>query len=117
MKKPGIWCMLTVTGMVLVFLTAFFWWRETNRAPIQIFEAADFPSEGTSDGLRININTASAEQLQTLPGIGPALAQKIVQYRQNNGPFSSVSQITMVKGIGLSLLDGILDYITVGDQS
>lgn len=115
MKKPAIWCALTAAGVFLVFLAAFSWHQAHSRAPILISEVSGVQADEVPEGLRVNINTASMQQLQTLPGIGPALAQRIVQYRQENGPFSSVSQITLVKGIGLSVLDRILDYITVGD--
>ena len=55
--------------------------------------------EPTDSGL-ININTATAAQLDTLPGIGPVLAQRIIDYRQANGPFTSLSQLMLVEGIG-----------------
>lgn len=48
----------------------------------------------------VNINTATKEQLDTLPGIGPATADKIIEYRQTNGPFQSVEDIKNVRGIG-----------------
>lgn len=66
----------------------------------------------SSSGL-ININTASAAQLQTLPGIGEVLSQRIVEYRTANGPFPSVYALTNVKGIGEKRLAAILDLITV----
>lgn len=52
----------------------------------------------------ININTATAEQLTELKGIGPNKAKAIVQYRQEKGPFSSIEELTLVKGIGSSTL-------------
>jgi competence protein ComEA len=62
----------------------------------------------------ININTASAEQLATLPGIGPALAQRIVDWRTANGPFATIADITKVPGIGDKIFERIKDQITVG---
>ncbi len=67
-----------------------------------------------STGERININTASAETLETLPHIGPTLAQRIVAYRTQHGPFQSVDDLLAVKGIGPNVLDDIRDLITVG---
>ena len=65
-----------------------------------------------SSGL-ININTATAAQLDTLPGIGPVLAQRIIDYRQANGPFTSLSQLMLVEGIGEKRLADILPLITI----
>ena len=66
-----------------------------------------------SDASRININTATSQELQTLRGIGPALAQRIVEYRQTSGGFSTVNDLTNVKGIGPKTLEKIRDSITV----
>lgn len=63
---------------------------------------------------RLNINTATAQELATLPGIGEKLAQRIVAYRESNGPFSSVEELCSVSGIGEKRLDAIREYITVG---
>lgn len=67
----------------------------------------------TQSGL-ININTATAQELETLPGIGPALAQRIVDFRTANGPFASIEQIIDVSGIGEGIFSDIKDLITVG---
>jgi competence protein ComEA len=61
----------------------------------------------------ININTATPDQLDSLPGIGPAIAQRIVEYRESIGGFNSIDQITEVKGIGPALFDEIKGLITV----
>jgi len=62
---------------------------------------------------RININTAEAWLLEALPGIGEALAQKIIGYRTVNGPFQQVEDLMNVDGIGLSVFDKVKDKITV----
>ncbi len=62
---------------------------------------------------RVNINTATQAQLQTLPGIGQARAEAIIADREANGPFRIPEDITRVSGIGQGILEGILDYITV----
>lgn len=63
------------------------------------------------DGL-INVNTADAALLETLPGIGPVLAQRIVAHRDANGPFQSVQDLLAVQGIGQATLDEFQDLIT-----
>lgn len=62
---------------------------------------------------RININTATADELDGLPGIGPSYADRIIKYRKENGPFSSVEQLEEIKGIGPSVLEEIRDMVTI----
>ncbi len=61
----------------------------------------------------INVNTAGTSELQELPGIGPAKAQAIVEYREQNGPFKQVDDLVQVKGIGPKLLNKIKDEVSV----
>ncbi len=72
---------------------------------------AEYSAEGEGAGL-ININTASAARLEDLPGIGPALAQRIVAHREANGPFASAEGLTAVSGIGARKLEGMIDMVT-----
>jgi len=75
---------------------------------------SDASGAGRSTGKsKININTASAQELETLPGIGPAYAERIIRYRQEHGPFQRIEDITQVKGIGPKTLEKIEDFITV----
>ncbi len=60
----------------------------------------------------VNINTADLAALESLPGIGPALAQRILDYRQANGSFASPKEIMEVSGIGPATFEGIQDLIT-----
>lgn len=62
----------------------------------------------------VNINTADADTLTALPGIGQVLAERIVAYRRQNGPFRVIEEITKVEGIGEKKAEAILDLITVG---
>ena len=63
---------------------------------------------------RVNINTATVDELDALPGIGPSAAQNIVNYRLQNGPFQVIQEIQNVPGIGPATFAGIQDYISVG---
>jgi competence protein ComEA len=71
-------------------------------------------SGATPPGAPIDINTATLEQLDSLPGIGPVIAQRIIDYRTANGPFASIEQIKEVRGIGDALFENIKDRITIG---
>mgnify|MGYP001815321343 FL=1 len=67
------------------------------------------PTASSADavGLPVDVNTASAAQLTELPGIGPVLADRIVAYRADNGPFQRLDQLVEVPGIGQAILDDI----------
>ena len=71
------------------------------------------PVTSQSNG-KININTADIYTLMTLPGIGETYAQRILDYRQANGPFAEITDIKNVEGIGEKRFDGIKDLITTG---
>lgn len=70
-------------------------------------------SESSISGL-LNINSASVSQLEALPGIGDVIAQRIVDYRNINGPFTSIDELVNVSGISPSMVEELRPFITVG---
>ncbi len=63
----------------------------------------------------LDLNTATAQELEALDGIGPALAERIIQYREENGPFAAVEELLQVRGIGPATLERFQDEITIGE--
>jgi competence protein ComEA len=68
---------------------------------------------GAVAGGLVNVNTASASELETLPGVGEVIAQAIIDHRTENGPFTSVDQLLDVSGIGDATLESIRELVTV----
>ena len=101
-----------------VFLAAAVWLlRGADRAETALYTVqAERPAaeEVAPPRTRVNINTASAEELEALTGIGPVLAQAIVDYRAEHGSFESADELMNVRGIGSAKLDGMRDEITLG---
>lgn len=115
---------LLLTALVLAFLSGWFLCRRQEAArvfvpseiasPVPVSPSAPAPEAG---GERVNINTADAQTLQTLPGIGEKRALDIIAYRESNGPFIIPEAITDVPGIGPSTLEEILELITVEEAA
>lgn len=86
---------------------------EVTASPVALSGALASASSPGAPGGPVNINVASVEELTTLPGIGPALASRIVEYRESQGLFRSVEDLKQVKGIGEATLEKLRDLITV----
>jgi competence protein ComEA len=96
----------TVIGMVLAVWLAGAPMAQAAGAPQ---DAADTKAVGAA----VNLNTASASQLEAVPGIGPKMAQRIVEYRQKNGAFKKIEELMNVKGIGEKSFLKLKAHITV----
>lgn len=81
--------------------------------PVDAPAASGDTSSGSPGGAKVNLNTATAEQLDTLPGVGPVTAQAILDWREENGRFGSVEDLLDVKGIGDATLAEIRDHVSV----
>ncbi len=81
--------------------------------PVSLPSGPSSPSPSGQGGGKVNINTATAEELDTLPGVGPAIAQRIIDYRTAHGPFQSIEDIKNVRGIGDATFEELKDKITV----
>ncbi len=75
------------------------------------------PVASAADAGMVNINTATAQQLEALPRIGPAIAQRIIAYREKNGAFKRPAELMNVKGIGESTFLQLKDLITTGQKA
>lgn len=68
---------------------------------------------GAGTGGKVNLNTADAAELDTLPKVGPVLAQRIVDWRKEHGPFKTVDELDAVDGVGPKMLEALLPLVTV----
>lgn len=84
-----------------------------SSAGITVDTSVGGPAPGGSSTGVVNLNTATLEQLDTLPGIGPALAQQIISYREAHGPFTSVDQLNEVPGIGPARLEQLRPLVGI----
>ena len=121
MKKA---CIFTFLGLTIFFaglIVGVFLGHTVYGSNVTVQYTSQTEPTGTTEvtasntkvGFLVNINTASAELLDTLPGIGPATAQKILDYRETNGPFQTKEDLLNINGIGKEKLNAIYDLITV----
>jgi comEA protein len=106
MRSYGkVFCLAVIFLVLGVFSSSQVFAEVTARA-----DTGKVVSQSTA---KININKATAEQLMEIKGIGASYAKKIVEYREKNGPFKKIEDITLVSGIGDKKFEAIKDLITV----
>ena len=111
------WGLLVLTAIFLCLLTAAA--RSAQRGGSWDYRITARTSQEDvtpEEAPPVDLNTAGLEELDTLPGIGPVLAERIIAWRQENGPFTSVDQLTEVSGIGEATLADLQGLVTVGGQ-
>ena len=80
-------------------------------------EQTPLPSDSLEPGNRLDINSAGPRELESLPGIGPVLARRIVEFRAKNPPFRRVEEILIIRGIGRRKFEALRDRIQVADSA
>ncbi len=138
MKKSGSWGFVVIVALFAGFLVGILAGRSIQADRVEIspllqqaeatisekdasISAGSITQEspaqiGTVPVNMVNINTASLEELDKLPGIGPSIAQQIIDYRTEHGAFNNIYELINISGIGEKKLAAILDYITVEDK-
>lgn len=113
MKKATSIILVVCTVAALLVTLSLYNFKNTGTGPLNIRYSENNVTNSRND-LLVNINTANVEELDALPGIGATLAQRIIDYREQHGPFTSPAGLLQVEGIGEGTLESILDLITTG---
>ena len=116
MEKSLKFPIAIMTAFCIVLMISILIYRKTNTySPPRNTVPTTVQEESESHPIgKLNINTASAEDLLILDGIGPSIAERIITYRKDNGPFEKIEDLMNVKGVGEVTFSKIKDYITTG---
>ena len=121
MKIKNRHLLTAITASFVLFTAGFFLGRNLVRPAVVTGRNAprvevSLPPEATvpEPEYPLDLNSATAGELEFLPGIGSAIARRITDYREENGPFQEVTDLLNVEGIGPSKLEEILPYIEIG---
>lgn len=87
-------------------------------ALVALLAGSALAAPATASHGTVNVNTATAQQLQLLPRVGPSLAKRIIEFREANGPFKSPEELVRVKGIGEKSFARLKAYVSIdGDTT
>lgn len=113
--KTEIFCLVLTAAFVLLAAVLFFQSGHGESGGWSISTGKRTDVSGTLPD-KIDINSADAEQLQQLPGVGPVLAQRIIAWREENGSYLIPEDLLAVEGIGLATLEGLRDMIVIKEE-
>lgn len=123
MKNPKNWRYPAALLIFVLLVCGFFLWRnmggglrvEVSRRGTET-ASADTGGTGSAIVFPLDLNAVTLAQLETIPGIGPVLGQRIIDYREEHGGFQSLEELLFVEGIGEKRLNGLMDYLEVEGQ-
>jgi comEA protein len=123
MKRVGVWLTIGLLALSLVFLLKPRAGKKGSALAVEPLTRPAEPTTATERGAaaepaatsdeRLNINTASVEELESLPGIGAVTAQRIVEFRENHGSFARPEDLMIIEGIGEKKYRALADLIRV----
>ena len=119
LQKSEKWIVVLTLLFALLMLGIYFRSALTGAGGGYTVRGGFFASESaeseTPVSWQVDINSATEAQLRQLPGVGEVLAERIVHYREENGPFAAAEDLLQVEGIGESKLEGMKDMIIIGE--
>lgn len=118
-RGPAKWAAVTVLGTASLACAAWSMLGRDHSVPFNTHprpesSAGAVPSSRPAPARLIDLNTASIAELELLPGVGPAMAARIVEYRQKIGRFTSIEQLDSVRGIGARTMERLRPLVKVG---